>query len=349
MKTSTLILLLTAALAPGSASVAATNGPTTPVGYASKIIAAGNGSTKKVTPVSAPLEFIASAGGRLSGTLSGVTATTLSNSAAGWTAGELSTSATPHLLKLTGGAAAGRTFLLSTSTANTATTVTIDPADAAQGDLTALGVVAGDTYEISRCDTLLSLFGTPATTGILGGTTSASADSLQLAVNGVVETYFYSTTQNRWTQATSGNPDASNTPIRADQGVLYARLGAIPLELTITGRVPATARAVVVKNSGVTLLSHSWPAATTLAGSQIAQISGWTSNNAAAAADKVKIYTAGTLFTYWFDGVNWRKQVLGSPLSNEVIIPAGSAVTLEQIGSQAGHSTLTQTLPYPLN
>lgn len=347
MKTPALILLLAAALASGLA--AETNGPTTPVGYISKTIAAGNGATKKVTPVSAPLDFAASAAGRLSGTLSGVTATTLSNNAARWTAGQLSAAAAPHLLRLTAGAAAGRTFLLSTSTANTATTVTIDPADAAQGTLATLGVAVGDTYEISRCDSLLSLFGTPATTGILGGTNSANADTLQLAVNGVVETYFYSTTQNRWTKVASGEPDASNTPIRPDQGVLYARLAAAPLELTIVGRVPSTARAAAVKNSGVTILAHSWPAATTLADSRIAQISGWTANSAAASADKVKIYTAGTLFTYWFDGVNWRKQILGSPISDSVAIPAGSAVTLEQLGTEAGHTTLTQTLPYSLN
>ncbi len=321
---------------------------TMPVGYLTLKVEAGTGTAKKVTGLSVPFYESATDYSPITGTISAVTANTISDASAGWTAGQLSAVASPYLIKITSGAATGRTFLISTTTANTATTVTIDAKDAVQTNLTAVGIVSGDKYEIYRCYTLAGLLGTPSTSGVLGGTTVATADNVMICINGVLETYYYSTTLNRWTQSIAGNPDATNTPIRPDTGILYGRLAATSFTLVIPGKVSTTARVAMVKNSGTTILAQNWPVATTLANSNIQQIPAWVASSSANTSDKVKITTNGLSATYWYDGTNWRKQILGSPIANNQSIPAGSAVTLERLGAQAGYSPLSQPLPYNL-
>jgi hypothetical protein len=316
---------------------------TTPVGYFRATFAAGTGTARKVTAFAPPLEFPAHAiTGLSTGAIASVTANTITVTGAGWTPAQLTAPATPYLIKFTTGAATGRTFLLSTTTPNTADTVTLA---AEQADLTALGVAATDTFELLHCDTLAGLLGTPATTGILGGTTAASADNVVLVADGVQRTYYYNTTLNRWTLDAAGSPDASDTPLLPDTGLLYSRLAGTPLELIVTGRAPTRTRVAEVKNSGPTLLSQNWPADLTLAASNLNRIPGWITSTAASAADKVKLYLNDTLYTYWHDGTNWRRQTLGSPVSNHVVLPAASAVTLERTGTATGRSTLVQVRP----
>lgn len=317
------------------------------VGYFHAALAAGTGTARKVTAYSPPLVFVASdVAGLSAGAITAFTAGTVTVSGAGWTPGALSAPATPFALKITGGAAAGRVFPLSTGTANTADTVTLAPGHA---DLTALGVAPGDTFELLDCDTLGGLFGTPPTTGVLGGATAAAADNVTIAVAGVTQTYYFNTTRNRWERSDTAGTDFSDLPLPPDAGILYGRLAATPLDITVIGRVPEIARVAEVKNSGTTILAHNWPADITLAASGIAQIPGWVSGSSAASSDKVGLYVNGTLSTYWYDGINWRRQTLGSPVSNGVVISAGTAVTLEKVGAAAGLTALTQSLPYPLN
>ena len=167
---------------------------TTPTGYFPVTIAAGTSAGRTLSFVSFPLQNVAPINGEAQGFVTGVTSNTITNSNAGWTAGQLSTAATPCLVQFTSGAAAGRTFLVSTSTSNTATTLTLDAVDATTVDLTTLGIVPGtDTYQILSGDTLSTLFGTPATTGIAGATSSGSADQVELLSNGVWLSYYYNT------------------------------------------------------------------------------------------------------------------------------------------------------------
>jgi len=326
-------------------SLNAQSGYSTPQGYITWVAGAGTGSVKKVTPLSMPFLHPAEATGSMTGEISAVTDSSITDSLAGWTAGQLSNPAKPCLIRITSGAAAGRTLLISTSMANTATAVTIDAKDVAQSGLLSLGIAPGDHYEIFECGTLASVFGTPATTGVQGGTGAANADSLMISVNGTLETYYYSTTLNRWTKSILGNPDASNTPLRPDSGIFFSRLAATDWRLVLPGQVSTTSRSAAVKNSGTTILAQNWPLDTTLGQMRIQLISGWTAGPAAS-ADKVKIVANGVTDIYWFDGSNWRKQASGSPLADNQLIPAGSAVILEQLGTQQGYGTLTQPMPY---
>lgn len=332
---------------------------TDPVGFVTVGITAGTGSAKRNTLFSLPLLETDAITGQVAGTITGIAANTISNSNAGWTAGALSSPATPYLIQITSGAAEGRMFLISSSantggaiagTANTATTVTVSSVDAAQVDLTTLGIVAGtDTYKIFACDTLSSFFGTPATTNVQGGASAANADTIVIISNGSAKTYFYSTSSNRWTQVTLGSPDASNVPLIPYYGIQYARLPATSLNFTVTGAVPTQDRKVSIKNSGPTLLSQYWPVESTLVGLGLQGLPGWLSGASASSADTVLLISGGTASTFWYNGTNWKKVTLGSPNSDTTPVPIGSSIMINRKGTAAGYTPLAQTVPYSLN
>jgi hypothetical protein len=348
MKLKTAIPSIAAALLAVAPFASAQNATTDPVGFVTMNITAGAGNAKKITFVSIPLLDTASIDGQAVGTVSSFTSNSISNSSAGWTAGALSASSSPYLIQITSGAAQGAMFLISTTVANTPTTVTISADDAVNTNLSTIGLSAGDGYKIIPCDTLSSLFGTPATTGIAGGANQTVADTIQIIFNGSTKTYFYSTTSNRWTQVTLGSPDASNTPLRPYVGIQYGRLSNSTLTLTATGNVPTTQREVPVKNSGLTLLSQYWPTDSTLQSLNINQISGWTSGANATVADTVQINTNGTTKTFFFDGTDWRQVTLGSPIRNTEPVPVGSSILLNRKGSASGYATYNQSTPYTL-
>jgi hypothetical protein len=352
---SSLIVGLLASLTIPTAS--AQTATTDPVGFVTVGITAGTGTAKRNTLFSVPLMETESIGGQVAGTITGVTANTISNTNAGWTAGALSQPATPYLIQITSGAAEGRLFLISSSAntggaisgvANTATTVTVSSTDTAQIDLTSLGIVAGtDTYKIYACDTLSSFFGTPATTGVQGGTAPANADTVVAVVNGTSSTYYYSTTSSRWVRAVLGNPDSSNVPLLPYYGVQYGRLANSALSFVVTGGVPTEPRKVAVKNSGTTIVSQFWPVSSTLGTSGLSSVV--TPGATAAAADTVVLTEGLATSTFFFNGTDWKKVVLGTPTANTNPIPIGASVQIIRKGTATGFSTLSQNVPYTLN
>jgi hypothetical protein len=319
---------------------------TDPVGFVNVTAAAGTGSTKTTSVLSFPLLGTASITGVSSGLITGVSQSGITNSNAGWQAGALSVASSPYLIQVTSGTAKGRIFLISTTTPNTATTVTVDPLEASQTDLTTLGIAAGtDTYTIFPCDTLSSLLGSPATTGVSGGTGAADADVVQLFVSGAWRQYYYSNSLAAWVRV--GPNSVSNTvAIRPDTGVIYTRLASSPLTLTLVGRVPTVSRKAGVMNSGVTFLSNSWPVDVTLTSTGINMIPGWITG-AAAEADIVQILVAGAWRQYYNDGTNWRR-VGPNTISDSVVVPAGTSLIVNKKGSNSGLSILSQSLPYTL-
>ena len=341
-------------------SMAQATATTDPVGFVTVGIPAGTGTAKRNTLFSVPLMETEAIAGQVSGVITGVTANTISNSNAGWTAGDLSKPATPFLIQITSGSAAGRLFLISSSaatggaiagTANTTTTVTVSSIDTTQVDLTSLGIVTGtDTYKIYACDTLASFFGTPASTGVLGGSNVNSSDTIALVLNGVASTYWYNTsvTPNRWSRSGPGSVDSSNVALLPNFGVQYARLGNTALSFVITGQVPTIGRQVAIKNSGTTLLSQFWPVESTLASLGLQALPNWTAGANASTADTVILTSAGSASTYFYNGTNWVRVAPGSPISNTTAIPIGTSIQIGQKGSASGYTTLTQILPYSL-
>ncbi len=325
----------------------------TPSGFLTLNIAAGTGTTSTISLLAAPLLNDANATGQVKGVITSLTANTISNSNAGWATSptQLSNASAPTLIRITSGTASGRTFLVSTSTANTATTVTIDAGDAAQTDLTTLGIVPNtDTYELLAGYTLSSLL--PSSSGVLTGTAPASADNVQLFVTGAWRQYYYNTTSG-WLRI-GLNSNANNLVIRPDTAIIYSRLANTPLSLVLTGSVPTTPAASVVANSGVSFVGNSWPSDLTLGTSNINSISGWVSNASPSSADIVQFFVSGAWRQYYFDPTNngtttphWRRVGLNTVSDNQVI-PAGTGVILSKQGAAAGTTLLSQSLPYNL-
>jgi uncharacterized protein (TIGR02597 family) len=341
---------LTALLTFGLGFEASAQSVTTiPVGAVTLTIAAGSGSSRVVTPLSFPLVDSASGVGQLKGQITGFSAAALSNSAAGWVAGQFSDPTIPCLIRITSGLAAGRTFLISTTTANTATTITIDSEEAGLVDLTGTGLAVGDSYSVFPCDTLSSLFGTPATTGVLGGTlaTGAGADIVYVMVSGGWRQYYYNTGTSGWKRI-GLNTSSDNIPVRPDSLVLYSRIGDSAMNLVLTGEVPALARKQIVRKSGVTPLANPWPSGvTTLSSSHIADMAGWLKSADYTQADVVLLMVSGGWRQYFHDGVNWRRVGLNS-ISDGVEIPVGSGVQINKRGSDVSSVDVSPATPYTL-
>jgi len=343
-----------------SAAHAQETATTDPVGFVTVGITAGTGTAKRNTLFSLPLLETETIAGQVAGTITGVTANTISNSNAGWTAGELSSPATPYLIQISSGAASGRLFLISSSAAtggavagvaNNSTTVTVSSLDAAQVDLTTLGIVTGtDTYKIYACDTLSSFFGTPESAGIIGGSSTSSADTVTVVLNGAPQTYWFNTsvTPNRWSRVGPGSPDSSNVALVPNYGVQYGRIGSTALSFVVTGQVPTISRKAAVKNSGTTLLSQYWPVDSTLVQLGLQELPGWVSGATAAASDTVVLTAGGSASTYWYDGTNWKRVGPGSPISDTTVIGIGTAVQIGKKGSADGYTALNQNVPYNL-
>lgn len=320
---------------------------TIPSGYFNVTIPAGTSSSATPSVLSFPLLGTANAGGAMSGVVTGITANTITSTGAAWSAGALSQSTTPCLIQFTSGAAAGRTFLISTSTANTSTTVTLDSQDASQVDLTTLGIMPGtDTYQIYAANTISSIFGTPATTGVLGGSGYTGVDEIELLVPGFGWKYFYYNTASGWLEIGPPIP-SGNVVIRPDAALIYVRYGTTPMNLALLGQVPPQSRQALVSNGAPTVLSNSWPVNITLGSSNLSQMPGWVANTNYKDADLVEFLSPIGWLLFYYNGSHWME--VGPPInSDNYVIPAGSGLIISRLGSTSGQSTLSQALPYSL-
>jgi len=326
------------------------NATTTPVGAVTLTVAAGSGTARTVTVISIPLIEEASLTGQMSGKISSLTSSSITNGSAAWTAGELSTPSAPCLIQITSGNAIGRIFLISSATPNTVDTLTVDSEEASLVDLTTLGIAVGangDTYRILNCDTLSSFFGTPGTTGIQGAATSAGADIVQMFVSGAWRQYYFDTDSSDWRRI-GPNTASNNVAIKPDAGIMYSRLPASSLALTVPGIVPSVARKAILRNSGTTFLAQGWPVDITLGTSGVDSTPGWLKSSSPASADIVQFQVGGAWRQYYHNGTQWLR-VGPNTASNAVVIPSGSAVMISKKGSASGATSLDQSMPYSLN
>lgn len=333
---------------------------TDPVGFTTISVTPGNGTARKVTMLSIPLlEVDSSVTGLTAGTITAVASNSIIVSNAGWVPGALSQPDSPFLVQITSGDAAGRYFLVASSAAengssgradlaNTATNLFISSIDMAQvsNDLANAGVAAGDGFKLFACDTL-SWFGSPETTGILGGANARAADNIIVTVNGTPTTYYFNTANSNWTRS-SPPSIANNVALSPNYGVMYSRLGSENLSFVSTGQVPVVSSAAAVKNFGSTVLSSYWPTTNNLRSLGIQDLPGWVSGTNQANTDNVMVVANGVAYTYYYNGANWRRFPLPSNQDN-VVIPIGSAVQIIKKGNAAGYSTLARPIPYTLD
>lgn len=347
MKAPLLLSVVLALLVPAGASHSE-SARTVPVGMMTIEIRAGSLANPSVTTFSLPLrestppDFVGQAAGRITG----VTATTLANTNAGWAPGALSQPSSPYFIRITSGNAAGRTLKISSATANTESTLTV----LNQGtDLSTLGIVTGsdgDTYEIFPGDTLESFFGDST----LGATSAASADVVRLYDGSSWSDYYYNSTAQQW-RIGSIPVNQNFVVLRPDSGITFYRRGSTSLTYSLFGVVPSTPIRSVVNNGGVTYLGNAFPVDQTLAASGFNTVPGWVNNvGAVTTADKIGIW-GGSSYTYYNYSQSLGQWRAGSvPVNqNNVRIPAGTPVLINRPTPAPGVSVLLQDLPYNLN
>jgi hypothetical protein len=321
-----------------------------PVGVMEVNAGAGNGSTKTVSLISAPLLRTASQSGKMSGVINAVETSRIISESAGWQPSELTNPAQPHGLMVTSGTAAGRLFLISSSTNNSPTALQVTDPHNRNLDLTTLGIQLGtDTYQIIELDTIKSLFGEPEqgnSSSVQGGPVPQQADVVTLTQNGSVSSYFYSTTHQRWTTIRLGSPDGSHTPILPYYGVQYARIAPYPLQIVLSGEVPRLNRQMTIPPHGATLVASYWPVAQSLAQTGLGSRPEWR-RGIPPNVDRVSLSSPLGSSSYYHDGQNWRKISLGQPLSDEVIVNTGSAMLINRPASGSALPVI-QPIPYNL-
>jgi uncharacterized protein (TIGR02597 family) len=282
--------------------------------------------------------------GKVRGTLTGVTSSTLTDSSAGWTTSALSTAATPYCLRITSGAASGSWWQISSTTASTSTTVTIINRGI---NPVAAGIVAGDSYEVVPIDTLSTFFAGIASQ--IGGTSAANADLVRIHDGVNWKEYYFNTTVSQWREGTSSF-NRNNIVLRPDYGVVFVRRGATPVSMVMVGNVSTQPERIVVSASGVTPVGNVFPVQMTLLQHALHASSGFIRNTGSvAAADKVQ----------YFDGVNWKTYNYNNSVSqwregtatfnrNTIPISVGSTLVVERPSGGGTAFFVTLNPPYSL-
>lgn len=309
-----------------------------------------NGSAYALTQFFAPLHRVPLPVGRNAGAISSVSANTISDGSAGWAPDTLAAAGSPHFVNVVSGAGAGNMFQI---TANSPVQLTVNTGGQ---DLAALGVAAGDLYEIVPGHTLLGIAGTPAS-GVIGGTSAQMNASLtdKVLVNdvtGASRFYYFDTGVSQWRTVGSA-ANQGNLVIAPKAGLVYYRIVSSPLEYTFHGRVPHTDSRRLIPATGSTIVAPYYPQDLTLAALGLHLMPGWrklgdpgvTLNS----TDRVNLKVpAGTIFSYYHDGSAWKR--VGSAASqNNQILPAGASVILTRFGPVGQQHAWTQTLPYNLD
>ena len=328
---------------------------TVPAGVINITIAGGSVGTPKITSFCMPLKSPVGAGfvGQSAGLITGVTASTISNSAAGWTAGSLSQAASPYFLRIKSGQAAGYVFQVSTSAANTSTTATLLPLGI---DLTSLGIVAGtDRYELVPGDTLKSIFGTGGNGGngtVLGATTQANSDVVRVSVGGVWLDYYFHTGANQWRQGTLP-VNRDNIAIHPNAGIIYTRKAASNILLPVFGTVPDVGTKTLVGNTGPSVIANNFPVDRAIGSFGIQNIAGFVKANPPSipitSADTVSVWTGLTWSTYHYNSAlsQWREGSLPVNRST-IVIPAGRPILIQKKSISTGTAIFPETMPYSL-
>jgi hypothetical protein len=195
------LIALCATLGFASLASAQTSVTTTPVGAMTVTIGAGTGTVRQATIASFPLINSLVTTGKTRGAITSLTTAAITSTGAGWTTSDLAQPTLPYLLKITSGAATGRTFVITANTSDTLTISTSDGVSSSVVSLTGLGVAANDTFQVENADTLLGLFGAGTTTGVgtsgqstpLGSTSPNQADTIQLVTASTYNSYYYDT------------------------------------------------------------------------------------------------------------------------------------------------------------
>lgn len=288
------------------------------------VVKAGKSGYLSVALTREPLDY---------GTISAITATTVSDSGANYTG-----LTGPLALQILSGPNRGKTVQV---------TATTGPDIGVAEDLTSLAGV-GDKFLLVNEWTLNTLFGNPGVggspSGLVGGSSfsTISVDSVQLvnATTGAVTTYFYkNTAPTGWRTSSSPVADVGNTRIAFNDGAIVNRrtAGDLTLDLKGVSRVGRTTKTLEASgggHSGLNIVSITNPAGVTLDNSGLsAVVTGTAGSFSSLTTDTVLVKNAaGDTVNYYFrTGQGWR--LTSNPITNQggVLIQPGASVVIRRV------------------
>lgn len=287
---------------------------------------------------------------KFTGFATSVTTNVITVTGVTWTASQFVT--TPHFVTIRTGPQAGRTLRV---TANTTNTLTVDVEDTA---LNASGFVFSantDSFELYAGDTLGTLFGSTATSGVLpsgvkGGTSTSDADNIYVPSGSSMATYFFNTTLGCWVLDGSST-NQNGLILYPDDGYLIYRNGADG-NLTMIGRVPSTKQLTKLPGGTTSSVSLRFPASVTLGNLNFGAPGTWITGATDSVADLVSVWNSAGWYwqSYYKDTSNQWIEVGGdgSDQSN-VVIPMGASIQIDKRGTATGSASFVgQSLPYSL-
>ena len=281
-----------------------------------------------------------------------VASNTLGVSESAWTPNQFVSGGSVYFAAIRTGAQAGRTLLV---LGNTADTLSLDTEDTPL-DAAGFAVSAGDdSFELFQGDTLGSLFGSTAdaagylTSGLKGGTSTSTADSIQLFVGTGFVTYFFNTTTGCWVMVNGGSTNRNGLILYPDDGMLLKRRGPNGT-LTFAGRVPATRLLTKVPGGTTSITAIRFPADTTLGGLNFGSPGTWIAASSSSNADTVGVWTGSKWDTYYKNlSDRWIKTNGGSADQSALVIRSGTCIRITKKGAATGSASfLGQALPYGL-
>lgn len=220
----------------GALTIATSPGAVTdPVGYTTETLLAGQFNLVGLSVHESVLA---------SGTLTGVAATSVTDTNADFTTSLVG--ANVFILEITSGASAGVIQEITAFTATELTTVV---------DLGAVGVQAGDTYEVRPAATIGTVFGADNEAGLLAGT-ATTADVVWVPDgSGGFSQYYRQAAQppfvptEQWAQVGQSG-SAADAPIIYADAIFVQRRGATDLEVVIAGEVKLISTVVPLSGGG---------------------------------------------------------------------------------------------------
>lgn len=259
--------------------------------------------------------------GARSGLITGVGSSFLTCANANWLPGALSQPEEPWLLRVTSGTAKGTLLQISMASANTDSSVNILPESQ---NLAALGVQAGvDSFELIPAHTLNSLF--PA--GSLQGGSLSEADQLRVWDGSAWLTYYHDGV--RW--MLNGGGEAGNTVLRPDLGYVMVRKGSSK-SFQLVGNL-GNAGLRISAPAGKQSFVSTTPRSVTFAEAALHRLPGWNVEPGfPTVGDHVQIWTGTVWTTYYYDGLNWRRQGAGTADSTILFSP-GRPVMIKRPGA----------------
>lgn len=286
-----------------------------------------------------------------SGAAATVAADSLTVSDATWDAGQFAQPGSPYFALILTGGQTGRLLLVTGNTTNSVTLAVGTTNLTGDATTPSFVVTPTDRFELFPGDTLASLFGDGSVTNpvpLQAGTSAFTADTVQI-FNGVRwVSYFFHSANNFWVNASGTPANQNNLVLYPDTGLLIGRRGP-NMSLALSGRAPTTKLVTRIAGGSVSSVPIRFPTDTTLGALNFSNPGTWVASDDPASADRLNLFNGVKWVAYYksITGSKWLQVGGDATDQSGKIIPAGSSVLIQKLGTAADSSSFfSQALPY---